>query len=111
MPLPRVRFTVRRLMVAVAVVGLALWLGKGLIRHWRYRSLAAAYATKESLARRLSTGDVTATSSTLFATRPGEQPVTSVMANRDYYAAMREKYERAARSPWLPVAPDPPEPE
>jgi hypothetical protein len=30
---------------------------------------------------------------------------------RDYYAALRIKYERAARYPWLPVAPDPPEPE
>ena len=30
---------------------------------------------------------------------------------RDYYAATRAKYERAARYPWLPVAPDPPEPE
>jgi hypothetical protein len=28
-----------------------------------------------------------------------------------YKAAMRAKYERLARQPWLPVAPDPPEPE
>lgn len=28
----------------------------------------------------------------------------------DYEVAMRRKYERAARYPWLPVAPDPPEP-
>jgi hypothetical protein len=27
-----------------------------------------------------------------------------------YHSAMREKYERAARYPWLPVEPDPPEP-
>jgi hypothetical protein len=30
---------------------------------------------------------------------------------RDYYAALRRKYCRAARYPWLPVSPDPPEPE
>lgn len=29
----------------------------------------------------------------------------------DYHACLREKYERAARYPWLPVEPDPPEPE
>ena len=28
----------------------------------------------------------------------------------DYHGAMRRKYERAARYPWLPVEPDPPEP-
>lgn len=28
-----------------------------------------------------------------------------------YHAAMARKYRRAARYPWLPVAPDPPEPE
>jgi hypothetical protein len=27
-----------------------------------------------------------------------------------YHAAMRSKYERAARCPWLPVEPDPPVP-
>lgn len=29
---------------------------------------------------------------------------------RDYYAALKVKYERAAARPWLPVAPDPPAP-
>ena len=29
----------------------------------------------------------------------------------EHHWAMREKYLRAARYPWLPVAPDPPEPE
>jgi hypothetical protein len=29
----------------------------------------------------------------------------------DYHAKLRKKYERAARYPWLPVEPDPPEPQ
>ena len=29
----------------------------------------------------------------------------------EYHEAMIVKYERATRYPWLPVAPDPPEPE
>jgi hypothetical protein len=28
----------------------------------------------------------------------------------DFHATMKQKYERLARYPWLPVAPDPPEP-
>ena len=28
-----------------------------------------------------------------------------------YHEAMKQKYERASRYPWLPVLPDPPEPE
>ena len=28
-----------------------------------------------------------------------------------YHQAMKQKYERASRYPWLPVLPDPPEPE
>ena len=30
---------------------------------------------------------------------------------RDYHAAMKAKYERLARYPWLSVEPEPPEPE
>jgi hypothetical protein len=29
----------------------------------------------------------------------------------DHHAAMAEKYRQAARQPWLPVVPDPPEPD
>jgi hypothetical protein len=36
------------------------------------------------------------------------QPVTS--ARFEWHFALFEKYERAARRPWLPVEPDPPEP-
>ena len=32
-------------------------------------------------------------------------------ARAAHHAALRSKYERAARYPWLPVEPDPPEPE
>jgi hypothetical protein len=31
-------------------------------------------------------------------------------ARSAYHAALRDKYERAARYPWLPLAPDPPPP-
>jgi hypothetical protein len=43
-----------------------------------------------------------------------DTPAAQVRANaaiRDRHARLKEKYWRAARYPWLPVEPDPPEPE
>jgi hypothetical protein len=37
--------------------------------------------------------------------------LSQVRAWVHYHSALTEKYERAARYPWLPVARDPPEPE
>jgi hypothetical protein len=37
--------------------------------------------------------------------------LASNRARADYYAALKRKYRRAARYPFLSVAPDPPEPE
>jgi hypothetical protein len=34
----------------------------------------------------------------------------SLRRRSEYHRRLRRKYERAARYPWLPVAPDPPEP-
>ncbi len=36
---------------------------------------------------------------------------TRYVRHRRHYASLKKKYRRAARYPWLPVAPDPPEPE
>ncbi len=37
--------------------------------------------------------------------------VESLRRRADYYAHLKEKYRRAARSPWLSIEPDPPAPE
>jgi hypothetical protein len=39
------------------------------------------------------------------------EDLRSYAASRRYYAEMHNKYRRAARYPWLPVAPDPPDPQ
>ena len=39
-----------------------------------------------------------------------DEMFASEQRRADYHGAMRRKYERAARYPWLPVEPDPPEP-
>jgi hypothetical protein len=109
MKLLRVRFTMRRMLVAVAIAGILFWGG----RLWR---LAASYRVEaERYANRLSKGDVRA-----FFDRIDVSPEESerqmgawrdqMVRRRSHYQAMKIKYEHAARNPWLAVAPDPPEP-
>jgi hypothetical protein len=82
MKIPHPRFTVRRLMVAVAIVALPIGL-------WG-RSMAFARIAREHAAREKDFADARASS---------------------YHWNLAVKYERAAMYPWLPVAPDPPEPQ
>jgi hypothetical protein len=97
MRLPRVRLTVRGLMVAVAIVGVVY--GVMIERHSRFRKLASRHqAEGEKLLK---------------------MPIISFSGSEDdpvvrrfeWHYSRQLKYERAARYPWLPVAPDPPEPE
>ena len=126
MKLPRVRFTVRRMMVAVAVVAVALTLDTMRNRAFTFRRIAEKHAWREDAfrsgaraildyQRRLRIGELGE-----FEPRPvhPDKPNMSFdeMAEDSeqragYYARLVAKYRRAARHPWLPVAPDPPEPE
>ncbi len=86
------RFTVLRLLVAVAIIGSAL--GITIQRSERFRWIAAGHR-----------GAV-----------PMLPPIKPIgMPDKDWrlfewHQSMARKYEYAARHPWLPVAPDPPEP-
>lgn len=97
MRMPRVRFTVRRMMVPVAVVALAL--GMCIWDH-RMRRVSVAYELRGLSYRK----------------RSGPRPRFPALippplsARERWDAEMAEKYRRAARYPWLPVAPDPPYP-
>jgi hypothetical protein len=87
---PRVRFTVRWLMIAVAVVGM-LWGGGVEVqrRSARYRKIADSHFPR------------------IFHLRPG-----SIMTPREkWHVALWRKYDRLSRYPWLPVEPDPTPPE
>jgi hypothetical protein len=103
-PLPRVRFTVRRLMIAVAV--LALLLGATAIRQRRahFQSLADYHAVQ---ARHIQ-------SSHGSMIRPGGTLVHVPLGSPSraaYHKDMAIKYEHAASRPWMTVEPDPPLPE
>ena len=103
MRIPRVRFTVRGMMVAVAVFALLSASGQLRERYEglrdRYELMGVMHAAHEILER---DGGVDVFSG-FGLVKPNAQRAA-------YHAEMRRKYERAARSPWLPVEPDPPEP-
>jgi hypothetical protein len=90
MRLPRIRLTVRRLMLAVAVVALVIWLGR--IYQLRQMYLEKVLDNKVAL-RQLDSGISCYTED-----------------HTNWHEAMKQKYEHAARHPWLPVEPDPPYP-
>jgi hypothetical protein len=109
MRLPRVRFSIRQFMVAVATVALAMAIRIecARIRLWsldyQLRSLNHGLAAMSDDGR------------PAFSCRgPFEFP--SLVRNRNprkavYHAAMSRKWAEAAERAWLPVTPDPPEPD
>jgi len=135
MPVPRVRFTVRRLMIAVAIVALILGAELTRRRSAQFRLLARSYASAAEFdglileggttTFRLEDGqirEVHGSSSIRIPTDEGGlvesaiDPTPGYDEDRlrrraEYHDFLRRKYDRAARYPWLPVAPDPPEPE
>lgn len=89
--MPRARFTVRALMVAVAVAAVPLYL---------YHRSARLWALAVQHARICAAGLMPAT------TGPA-----SWSARAMHHYRMSIKYDLASRRLWLPVAPDPHEPE
>jgi hypothetical protein len=87
---PRVQFTIRRLMIAVALMALVAGLFAGLERR-RLRLLDVARVHADPIRVMTAETDID---------RPEWQ----------WHFAMYAKYSQAARRPWLPLAPDPPEP-
>ncbi len=129
----RIQLQVRTLLMAVATVGLALGVWTQFQRLGRIRaeykgeaymcslmedsarasgemSEADWLALCRDIERRNRDGDVPRSGGIQALVLPPPSP--EVQRKRaDHYAALRRKYELAARYPWLFVAPDPPEPE
>jgi hypothetical protein len=116
------RFTIKRIMLAVAA--LALIMG-GLRVVWlrdRYQKTAAYYAMMENLHRDfVRFVEESERAEEQLALAFGEKAARAdkeqqaaearrIQRQADYYAALRRKYEQAARRPWNLVDPDPPPP-
>jgi len=101
-------------MLLVAVAGVVLGTGIMLRRAFAYQQVARLYAIKEGEHRALM-GFYTAQSKD-WAAKGDEHTATGYLAEARHYrmqaehwAALRRKYERAVRCPWLQVRPDPPQ--
>ena len=110
MRLSRFRFTVRRMMAAVAVAAVLLagghWSWKMIRASLGFRSRAAGYAELEA--------ELRTWTAEWEASRPSKQRTEmmgSLGRRAEHARGLGLKYARAARSPWLPVAPDPTEPD
>jgi hypothetical protein len=100
--MPRIRSSVRNLLIAVAIASVLLWSALMLQRSAKYRAVAADHASAE-----------------WYWSEAGSQAAEPLMGGglwtRDdrvkFFRDLRLKYERAARYPWLSVEPDPPTPQ
>lgn len=85
--MPRLRFTVRRMMVAVAIAAIGLGVAMQMRSRARYFTGRTMWHSHYSTV------------------------VINEKAKIQYHLDLWFKYQWAADYPWLPVMPDPPEPE
>jgi hypothetical protein len=107
MRLPSVKLTLRSMMVAMAMLALVCWVAE---RRLRFQGLAEYHFLRSSAdivcCVVLVTDDGKATSLV-----EGGTGAPTTLARADWHRSLHAKYERAAHSPWLVVASDPPRPE
>lgn len=95
------RMTIRRWMIAVGLVALTVTS----VRLWE-RSLAYRRQADHHAWLVASRDYVVIDMGGMYDSKVGRLSKRGIA----YHAAMARKYRRAARYPWLPVEPDPPEP-
>ena len=139
MRLPRVRFTIRRMMVAVAVLAMLISADQLHRRSTRYRKMASLFGQLETASRdRQRTAErsslqrserakswvagwgpfnddqhrasVVAQTKDWIEAGYLRQEATVYAAEADWYSQSRQQYEHAASYPWEPLAPHPPWP-
>jgi hypothetical protein len=107
MRLPRFRFTMRKMMVVVAAVAVVetLWIETARMSRRRLDYQLRSIGHGIAAARYDGRGVVSC--------RGPLEPPSAVRnpSRAAYHAAMSRKWADAAEHPWLPVEPDPPEPQ
>jgi hypothetical protein len=92
-------------MVAVAIAALAIGVGvEGERRRQRFARLARQHAVARDELHRFLRIVPPSSEVEFFGDR------RSISALVGYHGRLKEKYEEAARHPWFPVEPDPPQP-
>jgi hypothetical protein len=107
MRVPRVRFTVRRMMIAVAIIGATLG---SMVSIVNWLTWSRDCHRRASVHRRA--GDYESLMAGDHRPEYGFHPYLATKYERRaaHHVQMRLKWERAAWHPWTQVAPDPPEP-
>ena len=104
MKLPSSRVSLRLLMVAVTIIALALGTSEWIKR----RAVRFSLDSEKHLEMAFYYGEIH--ESFIFMDHK-ESPKSLLAKDKgNYHAQLFQKYERASRYPWLPVAPDPLEP-
>jgi hypothetical protein len=125
MRVPRVRFTLSRMMVAVTIAAFAIGGWTGWLRYRAIESLSKQYQDRargyswslvldlgeasdmeEMAAQKISNPELWPR----YSLEQLNDMAKSLRKRCDYKQAVVKKYEHAARYPWLPVAPDPADP-
>jgi hypothetical protein len=100
MRVPRVRFTVRQLMIAAALVAVLMAVGVGLQRRTAHLKRLSRWQSGEANRWEL-----------LLTESSVNGPLASAILDKvHWHDAIAARYERAARSPWLPIEAFPPAP-
>jgi hypothetical protein len=103
------RLTVRRLMALVAIMGVLLGTILGVERRRAtFRRLHRHYETEANLLLLKRTDNV---DSPFYSRLNWGESIAKRRRLEGYYWSMTVKYELVIERPWLPLAPDPPEPE
>jgi hypothetical protein len=104
------RFRIRTLMIAVAVVAIPLGAMVAVAeRRQRFMRMATAHWRATVAVQILENGTANGVVEHYLDARG--VPLGAQQQARDkWHETMAEKYRQAARRPWLPVPPDPPEP-
>ena len=100
MRVPRVRFTVRQLMIAAALIAVLMAVVVGLQRRTAHLKRLSLWQSGEANRWEL-----------LLTESSVNGPLASAILDKvHWHDAIAARYERAARSPWLPIEAFPPAP-
>jgi hypothetical protein len=115
MQAPRVRFTIKRMIIGVAVTALLLWCSLMIPRVTVYRQMLAISVADEAQFRRARI--FTEARSVRLASEGKMEQSQRLHKSANKHRLMeiraseiRKKYERAMGCPWIPLPPDPPPP-